>query len=199
MTPVNTKKWLVGSAVGVALGGALVAGVASVASADATATPSSPSSTTGTSDHDNGTKGTPAASKDTPVTGDEATKVSAAVTAKDSTVTVTSVRKDPDGSYDALGTKAGTNVMYDVSADLATITQAQGHGGRGGPGGSSDTAVTGDEATKVSAAVTAKDSAVTVTSVRKDADGSYDVLGTKDSVDVFYEVSADLGTVTLHS
>jgi hypothetical protein len=35
----------------------------------------------------------------------------------------TSVRKDPDGSYDVLGTKAGANVMLDVSADLATITQ----------------------------------------------------------------------------
>ncbi len=52
--------------------------------------------------------------------------------------------------------------------------------------------MTGDEATKVSAAVTAKDSAVTVTVVRKDADGSYDVVGTKDGTRVFYEVSADL-------
>jgi hypothetical protein len=62
-----------------------------------------------------------------------------------------------------------------------------------------DTAVTGDEATKVSAAGTAKESAVKVTSVRKDADGSYDVLGSKNGTDVFYDVSADLGTVTLHS
>jgi hypothetical protein len=62
-------------------------------------------------------------SNDTAVTGDEATKVGAAVTAKDSAVTVTSVRKDPDGSYDVLGTKAGANVMFDVSADLATITE----------------------------------------------------------------------------
>ena len=57
------------------------------------------------------------------MTGDEATKIGAAVTAKDSAVTVTSVRKDPDGSYDVLGTKAAANVMFDVSADLATITQ----------------------------------------------------------------------------
>ncbi|MFZ0531470.1 MAG: hypothetical protein WAL91_13150 [Propionicimonas sp.] len=57
------------------------------------------------------------------MTGDEAAKVSAAVTAKDSAVTVTSVRKDPDGSYDVLGTKSGANVMFDVSSDLATITQ----------------------------------------------------------------------------
>ena len=38
-------------------------------------------------------------------------------------MTVTAVRKDPDGSYDVVGTKGGANVMFDVSADLATITQ----------------------------------------------------------------------------
>jgi hypothetical protein len=128
---------------------------------------------------------------------DEATKVGAAVTAKDSAVTVTSVRKDPDGSYDVLGTKAGANVMFDVSADLATISQNSG-GGRHG-GGSNDTAVTGDEATRVGAAVTAKDSAVTVTSVRKDPDGSYDVLGTKAGANVMFDVSADLATITQNS
>lgn len=145
------------------------------------------------------------ASPDTPVTGDEAAKVSAAVTAKDSAVTVTEVRKDPDGSYDVLGTKAGANVMFDVSADLATITEnaggpGGGHGGKGGPGGASqDTPVTGDEATKVSAAVTAKDSTVTVTEVRKDPDGSYDVLGTKAGAPVMFDVSADLATVTVNA
>ena len=97
MTPVNTKKWLVGSAVGVALGGALVAGVASVASADGTAAPSSPSSTSST-----GTRTAPNGNA--------------------SAVTVNSVRKDADGSYDVLGTKAGANVFYDVSSDLKTVT-----------------------------------------------------------------------------
>jgi len=70
--------------------------------------------------------------------------------------------------------------MFDVSADLATVTENTGGpgggmgGGKGGPGGASqDTPVTGDEATKVSAAVTAKDSTVTVASVRKDPDGSF--------------------------
>ncbi len=67
------------------------------------------------------------------MTGDEAAKVVAAVQAKDSTATVTEVRKDPDGSYDAVGTKAGAPVMYDVSADLATVTENAG----GGPGGGS--------------------------------------------------------------
>jgi hypothetical protein len=58
------------------------------------------------------------------VTGDEAAKASAAVTAKDSAVSVTSVPKDPDGSHDLLGTKAGAPVIFDVSADLATVTQS---------------------------------------------------------------------------
>jgi hypothetical protein len=71
-------------------------------------------------------------SSDTAVTGTEATKAGDAVTAKDSSVTVTSVRKDPDGSYDVLGTKAGAQVMYDVSTDLKTVTQNTGGGGHGG-------------------------------------------------------------------
>src|SRR3954462_14162080 len=62
-------------------------------------------------------------STDTPVTGDELAKVTAAMKAKDSAVTVTRVQKDPDGSYDAFGTKSGTQVMFEVSADLKTITQ----------------------------------------------------------------------------
>jgi len=46
----------------------------------------------------------------------------AAVKAKDSAVTVTSVRMDPDGSYDVFGTKAGANVMLEVSKDLKEVT-----------------------------------------------------------------------------
>lgn len=46
-----------------------------------------------------------------------------AVVAKDRGLTVTSVREDPDGSYNVIGTKAGANVRFDVSANLATITQ----------------------------------------------------------------------------
>ena len=87
--------------------------------------------------------------------------------------------------------------MYVVSADLATITQNTGAGGRGGGrGGSNDTPVTADELSKVTAAVTAKDSGATVTSVQKDPDGSYDVFATKDGAKVMYEVSAALATIT---
>ena len=140
------------------------------------------------------------AGTDTAVTGAEADKVKAAVTAAHSGVTITTVRKDPDGSYDALGTDASGNpVFYDVSADLTTVTAGGGgRGGHGGPGGASqDTPVTGSQADKVKAAVKAKYSGVTITSVRKDPDGSYDALGTDAGGNpVFYDVSADLKTVT---
>ena len=68
---------------------------------------------------------------------DMAQKVIDAVKAKDSSATIDTVRKDPDGSYDALGTTSdGAKVMFEVSADLATITQGQGgQGGQGGPRG----------------------------------------------------------------
>lgn len=187
-----------------AIGGATLANASSPTAASAGS--SSGSAASGSSGADanqgqapNGQQGhLPGGHSHTPVTGEELSKVTAAVTAQDSTVTVESVQKDEDGSYDVHGTKDGQRVMLEVSADLATITERTGGGmGRGGGmGGSQDTPVTGAEATKVGDAVQAKDSAVTVESVRKDPDGSYDVLGTKDGQPVFFDVSADLSTVT---
>jgi hypothetical protein len=203
-------------AAGIFAGGAVVAG-ALVGGANAWASTTSRASAAtgyGSAAPGNGESGSPGAgspgaggpgggaSADATVTGAELAKVTAAMKAKDSAVTVTAVRKDPDGSYDVLGTKAGAPVFYDVSADLTTFTAGGGgrggHGGGpgGGPGGSPDTAVTGDAAAKATAAVKAKDAAVTVTAVRKDPDGSYDVLGTKAGAPVMFDVSADLKTVT---
>ncbi|WP_205859582.1 hypothetical protein, partial [Phycicoccus flavus] len=77
----------------------------------------------------------------------EAEKVVAAVEAQDPTATIDTVRKDPDGSYDALGTKDGSPVRYDVSADLKTVTEhTGGPGGKGGPGGPGDHGGPGGEA-----------------------------------------------------
>jgi hypothetical protein len=147
---VSTKQMKIAKRVGLAVAGVaatgvIVFGASSLANA-AAGDPSPSPSLSSTGEPGAGRGG----STDTPVTGDELTKVTAAMTAKDSSVTVTSVRKDPDGSYDVLGTKAGTNVFYDVSADLTTFTLNTGGGGSGhGGGGSSDTAVTGDELAKV--------------------------------------------------
>lgn len=59
--------------------------------------------------------------------------------------------------------------------------------------------MTGEELTKVTEAVKAKDSAMAVTRVYKEADGSYAVIGTKDGAKTFYHVSADLQTFTQKS
>ena len=77
-----------------------------------------------------------------------------------------------------------------------------GRGGMGdgqGMGGHAHTAVTGDELTKVKDAIKAKDSAVTVTQVMKDEDGSYDAFGTKAGAPVRVQVSADLKTITVET
>lgn len=109
-----------GLVTGAVLAGTLSAGAANLTSASNSATGYATGGSGG--------------SNDTPVTGDEHAKVTAAVKAKDSSVTVSSVRKDPDGSYDVFGTKAGSQVMYEVSADLKTITQNTFGAGRpGGP------------------------------------------------------------------
>ncbi len=110
---------------GVVTAGVFVLGGSAMANA-ATGSPS-PGSSAGTSSETGKTRG---GSNDTAVTGDELAKVTAAVTAKDSSITVTSVRKDPDGSYDVVGTKSGATVMYDVSADLKTFTQNTRAGGK---------------------------------------------------------------------
>lgn len=135
----------------------------------------------------------------TVITGAEADKVAAAVKAKDSAVTVTTVTKRADGSYGIRGTKADAPVHFSVSADFKTITERTGGPGRGGPGGRGGhehTAATADETAKVTAAVKAKDATVTVTQVRKDPDGSFDVDGTKAGAEVRFDVSADLKTIT---
>lgn len=134
----------------------------------------------------------------TPATDAEKAKVIAAVKAKDAAVSVTEVVKDPDGSFDARGTKAGSPVMVEVSKDYATVEART-----GGPGGGREhgtlTAASADEKAKVIAAVKAKDSAVTVQDVRKASDGSFRARGTKAGSEVMVEVSKDYATVTVRT
>ncbi len=139
---MRTNKFGLAAASTAAVAALLIGGATLANAADnPTPTTSTSASSSANSSSDRAPQG---ASQDTPVTGDEATKVSAAVTAKDSTVTVESVRKDPDGSYDVLGTKAGAKVMFDVSSDLATITENT--GGPGGQGGHGPQDATGQQA-----------------------------------------------------
>lgn len=136
----------------------------------------------------------------TAATAAEKAKVIAAVKAKDSSVTLTEVVKDPDGSFDARGTKAGQPIMFEVSADHQTVTTGPAGGGRGDGKGRQGTPpgtdATAAEKAKVVAAVKAKDAAVTVNDVRKMDDGSYCAMATKDGARVMVRVSADLKTVT---
>lgn len=191
---MEKNRILTGAAAVVAAAGLLGTGAALSNAASNTPTPSS-TSTAATPD------GSANPNNDTPVTGSALAKVAAAVKAKDSAVTVTSVRMDPDGSYDVFGTKAGANVRFEVSKDLKTITAGGGGGDghHGGGGGSNDTPVTGSALAKVTAAVKAKDASVTVTSVQMDPDGSYDVFGTKAGANVMLEVSKDLKTITTNT
>ena len=207
---MNLKKLGIGAATTAAVG-VMILGAASFANADDTAPSSTarPSATAGTPDGKAG-KGGPggmAGHGHTDATADEAAKVTAAVQAKDAAVTVTKVVKDDDGSFDVMGTKDNAPVMVEVSADLATVEVRTGGpggpgAGKGGPGGMpghGHTDATADEAAKVTAAVQAKDAAVTVTKVVKDDDGSFDVMGTKDNAPVMVEVSADLATIEVRT
>ncbi|MCK9894297.1 hypothetical protein [Frankia sp. AgB32] len=54
---------------------------------------------------------------------DEVARVTAVVKAKGALDSVTSVRRNPDGSYLVVGTKAGATVTEQVSADLQTVTR----------------------------------------------------------------------------
>lgn len=120
-----------GIVAGLAVAGLAAAGLVAAsgtAFADPSTAPSSSPSASAPAEagqgHCGGKGGRGSASQDTPVTGDEARSVIDAVTAKNAGVTIETVRKDPDGSYDALGARAdGTRVMFDVSTDLATITE----------------------------------------------------------------------------
>ncbi|MBC9956848.1 hypothetical protein [Yimella sp. cx-51] len=193
-----------------AIGAVGVGGAAAANAAGGTSSTSSATNSTSTQDGQTGKDGKDGKGghEHAAVTGTEATNVKNAVTAKYSGITITEVRKDPDGTYDVLATKSGNRVMYEVSKDLKTISERTGggprgdHGGRGGKGGPggkghhAHTAVTGTEATNVKNAVTAKYSGITVTEVRKDPDGSYDVLATKSGNRVMYEVSKDLKTIS---
>jgi hypothetical protein len=182
-----SNKLVTGAAAIIAAGALIGTGAALSGAATGTATPS-PSTTSSPS------AGQPGGHAHTPVTGSELAKVTAAVRATDSAVIVTTVQKDPDGSYDVDGTLEGAPVRFEVSADMTTITAST--GGGPGSGGHAHTPVTGDELAEVTAVVKAEDSAVTVTAVQKDPDGTYDVDATKAGAQVRFDVSADLKTIT---
>lgn len=96
-----------------------------------------------------GGQGGPGGMLGTEVTGDEATKVKDAVAAQNSSVTVDHVLKQTDGSYLALTMQNNQPVIYQVSSDLATVTEQAAPTGAlgGGMGGSAGGAMGGSGGT----------------------------------------------------
>lgn len=203
------KKKTAGIVAGLALAGMAGAGLlatggsafaettAPTPAASASTTPGTQTQGTQTKRAEQGARG--AGHTHTAVTGAEAQKVIDAVQKANPGVTITTVQKDPDGTYDAEGTNAdGSAARFDVSADLATIAAGGGKGGPGGGGGASqDTPVTGTQAQQVIDAVQKANAGVTITTVRQDPDGTFDALGTKaDGTSVMFDVSKDLKSIT---
>ena len=121
---------------------------------------------------------------ETPLTGDAATKVTAAAQAAVPGGTVVRVETDRDGTYEAHVTKTdGTHVEVKVDTSF-TVTAVQtrptgGPGGDHGGPGRGETALTGNAATKVTAAAQAAVPGGTVGRVETDRDGTYEAHVTK--------------------
>ncbi len=182
-----TKNTKIGAAVfGLALSGGALAGsvLGSTGSTSAASNTTAAANTTATVDTSTGTDSTnsttadPAApSLETALTGDAATQVTAAAQAAVPGGTIDRVETDNDGVYEAHVTKAdGTKVIVQIGADYtvtATVDQPQGghRGGNGGPG-AGETALTGDTASKVTAAAQAAIPDGTILRVETDSAGS---------------------------
>lgn len=119
---------------------------------------------------------------ETPLTGDTADKVKAAVLAKYPGATFVRVETDSDGVYEAhITTKDGRPVRVEVDKDF-TVTgeEKRGPGEGRGDRGPHGTPLTGDALAKVKAAVAAKYPGATVDDANADRDGSgYDAFVTK--------------------
>ena len=177
------------------IGGAILAGTAAASAAETTPTPSqsangysmTPPQGDQNGSDSNGQNGSrPQHAQETPLTGDAADKVKAAVLAKYPDATIDRLETDAEGVYEAHITQAdGTQVVVAVDADF-TVTGEQafsgrgpgGHGGKGGPG-AGETELTGDVAAKVKAAVLAKYPDATIDRLETDADGVYEAHVTK--------------------
>lgn len=142
------KKSILASGAAILTAAGLAVTAANVASADSTSTGSATSTTapaTGQQDaNGTGAKGTgntdpskPMRSDETLLTGDTATKVTAAAQAKEPTATIERVETDSDGVYEAHMVRAdGTHIIVQIDASYAvTNVQEQGAGGPGGRGG----------------------------------------------------------------
>ena len=133
------------------LGGAGIAAAAGIALTGASLAAASPASTTaasysaGTAAPGEGNGNTdpskPMRSDETLLTGDVATKVTAAAKTKEPTATIQRVETDSDGVYEAHMVRAdGTQIIVQIDKTYAVTnvqTMGQGGGGAAPPGGAS--------------------------------------------------------------
>ncbi len=127
-----------------------------------------------------GGRGGPGKTRPAELTGDALAKVTAAVQGRLAGATVDHAHRAPTGDgYVALVTKKdGSRALVQMDAKFAvtgvSTAPMRGRGGPGGPGGAKrgETPLTGDNATKATAAALAKLPGATVERVETDADGA---------------------------
>ena len=181
MTPIR-KALLGGALAGTALlGGALGASFIGTASAQATdpSTTSVPATTGGSTESQTSDPRQANGGSETALTGDVAAKVTAAAQAAVPGATVDRVEADGDGAaYEAHMTKTdGTKVTVklDSSFNVTGTETDQGRGGHGGPhqaNGVTETVLTGDDASKATAAAQAAVPGASVERAETDAEGA---------------------------
>jgi uncharacterized membrane protein YkoI len=218
MNPV--RKFVIAGAVvgvgllGVAVGATTLGTASAAADPPATTAGAASTATTTPSEANESTSGIDASGPhqangitETPLTGDDLAKATAAAQAAVPGATVDRAETDADGAtYEVHMTKTdGTHVTVELDANFAVTGTETGGGGGGdhGAGGHRDgeTALTGDDLAKATAAAQAAVPGGTVERAETDADGAtYEVHMTKtDGTHVTVELDANFavtGTVT---
>ena len=172
----------IGSGIAIGAAAVAVAGIMATASPVTTSLTAADPSPTATADAQQNDQGTGRGhAGETPLTGDDATKATAAAEAKVPGGTVIRVETDADGVYEAHVRKSdGTEVVVKMDKKFAVtsvdaFTGGGRHGGgHGGGPGMGETPLTGDDATKATAAAEAKVPGGTVIRVETDSDGTYE-------------------------
>src|SRR4051794_34728501 len=184
----SSKVRTYGSAAGLVAAGLVAGGVLAASLSANAASPTPSPGTTKPADPRPGDPGRPPRPAETPLTGQTAEKVKAAVLAKYPGATFVRVETDGDGAYEAHITKKdGTHATVKVGkAEDGTVGERGKHGrGPGGPHGgppglgAGETPLTGDTLAKVKAAVSAKYPGATFDRVETDRDGVYEAHITK--------------------
>ena len=177
----RTRKTIVaGAAFGSILAGGAAGMLAAAGSANAA---SGTGTTTDTTVATSGSTGAKAArTQETPLTGDQLAKATAAAQAAVPGATIVRAETDGDGdAFEVHVTKAdGTSATVKLNADFTVKTIETGKGGRGGKGGAggphqangiTETPLTGDQLTKATAAAQTAAPGSTVVRAETDADG----------------------------